>query len=94
LRLIVEFAAACERARSRAGEMKLPWLVVHGEQDRIAPAEGSRAFFALLGAADKQLVLYPQARHEVHNEVEPDRGALLGLIARWILEHGGTVRGS
>jgi lysophospholipase len=87
LRLIVEFAAACERARAQAAQLKLPWLVIHGEQDEIAPPEGSRVLFGLLGAVDKKLVVYPGARHEVHNEREPDRTAMLNLIADWILEH-------
>lgn len=91
LRLIVEFAAACERARAQAAQLKLPWLVIHGEQDEIAPPDGSRVLFGLLGAADKKLVVYPGARHEVHNEREPDRTAMLNLIAEWTLEHSRTA---
>ena len=45
LRLIVEFAAACERCRAGAAQMTLPWLVVHGEADAIAPVQGSRVLF-------------------------------------------------
>jgi alpha-beta hydrolase superfamily lysophospholipase len=94
LRLIVEFAAACERARSQAAQLQLPWLVVHGEHDEIAPSAGSHVLFELLGAADKKLVTYPGARHEVHNESEPDRTAALNLLTDWILERGRNPNGA
>lgn len=85
LRLIVEFAAACERCREGAPRITLPWLVVHGEEDRIAPVEGSRVVFEKLGSRDKQLVIYPGLRHEVHNEKAPDRAKFLDLLSDWIL---------
>ena len=94
LRLIVEFAAACERARAHAAELKLPWLIIHGEQDEIAPPAGSRVLFDLLGAADKKLVMYPGARHEVHNESEPQRTAALNLFTDWILERSRNPGGA
>ena len=85
LRLIVEFAAACARCREIAPQMRVPWLVVHGEDDRIAPVSGSRTLFELLGSTDKKLVTYPQLRHEVHNERPDDRARFIDLVAEWIL---------
>jgi alpha-beta hydrolase superfamily lysophospholipase len=86
LRLIVEFAAACETARQVAPEASLPWLNVHGEEDAIAPVAGSRVLHETLGSSDKQLQIYPDLRHEVHNEVPAARAAFIKLIANWILE--------
>lgn len=85
LRLIVEFAAACERSRKAAAELTLPWLVVHGEADAIAPAEGSRVLFESLRSQDKQLVIYPGLRHEVHNERPAERAKFIDLLSGWIL---------
>jgi alpha-beta hydrolase superfamily lysophospholipase len=85
LRLIVEFAAACERYRSRAAHLTLPWLVVHGEADAIAPAQGSRVLFDALRSQDKQLVIYPGLRHEVHNERPAERAKFIDLLSGWIL---------
>jgi alpha-beta hydrolase superfamily lysophospholipase len=93
LRLIVEFATACERCRAEAPRIRVPWLVVHGEADRIAPVSGSRTLFELLGSADKKLVTYPELRHEVHNERTDDRARFLALISEWILARvPGTAR--
>lgn len=86
LRLIVEFARACELCRERAPGIVVPWLVVHGEADEIAPAAGSRALFDLLGSADKRLTTYPKLRHEIHNETPDARAAFLTMVAAWIGE--------
>lgn len=86
LRLIVEFALACARCREGAAGITLPWLVVHGEADEIAPAAGSRILYEQLGSRDKRLVIYPGLRHEVHNEAGAARAEFLDLISRWILE--------
>lgn len=86
LRLIVEFALACERCREGAAGITLPWLVVHGEADEIAPAAGSRVLYEQLGSRDKRLVIYPGLRHEVHNEAGAARAEFLNLISRWIVE--------
>ena len=86
LRLIVEFAAACERCRSGAAQLTLPWLVVHGEADAIAPVQGSRVLFDALRSQDKQLVIYPGLRHEVQNERPAERAQFIELLSRWILE--------
>lgn len=84
LRLIVEFAAACERARAVAPQLTLPWLNVHGADDAIAPVAGSRVLHDLLGASDKTLQVYPGLRHEVHNEVAAARAEFVRLIAGWM----------
>jgi alpha-beta hydrolase superfamily lysophospholipase len=86
LRLIVEFAAACERCRSAATQLTLPWLVVHGESDAIAPVQGSRVLFDALSSQDKQLVIYPGLRHEVHNERPAERARFIDLLSGWILQ--------
>jgi alpha-beta hydrolase superfamily lysophospholipase len=85
LRLIVEFAAACERCRQSASQLTLPWLVVHGEADAIAPAQGSRVLFEALRSQDKQLVIYPDLLHEVHNERPAERAKFIDLLSGWIL---------
>jgi alpha-beta hydrolase superfamily lysophospholipase len=85
LRLIVQFARACERCRQLAARAAGPWLVVHGEADQIAPAVGARDLYDLLGTADKKLVIYPGLRHEVHNEERTARAAFIDLLTEWVL---------
>ncbi|MDZ4690190.1 alpha/beta hydrolase [Terricaulis sp.] len=62
----------------------LPILVLHGEQDRATDPEGSKRFAALAPAPDKHLILYPQGRHELLNDLERD--AALAAITDWLSE--------
>jgi alpha-beta hydrolase superfamily lysophospholipase len=89
LRLIVEFAQACEIARAEAANIRTPALIVHGEQDAIAPAKGSQVLFDSIGSADKSLKIYPGLRHEVHNETAPDRARFVEDVTAWIVARVG-----
>jgi alpha-beta hydrolase superfamily lysophospholipase len=86
LRLLYGFALACSTCRANAPNITLPWLAVHGEADKVCPISGSQTLIDALGSPDKQLVIYPNLLHEVHNEDEPARAALFDLMSRWILE--------
>ena len=48
-------------------------LVMHGEDDGLADPEPTKQFFANLAAQDKELKLWPGARHELLNEVEKEQ---------------------
>ena len=71
-----------EQARVRAaapGGFGVPTLVLHGEADRLVPADAS----AIL--ADAPLVerrTYPDLRHELHNE--PEGPAIVDEIVAWL----------
>ena len=86
LRLFAGVAGACATGRDAARQLRLPWLAMHGSEDHIAPPRGSRDLVALLASEDKQLVIYPGQRHEVHNELEPARSEFLGTLAQWVRE--------
>jgi alpha-beta hydrolase superfamily lysophospholipase len=90
LRLLYGFATACRTCRANAPQITLPWLAVHGEADKVCPANGSRTLIDALGSRDKQLVIYPNLLHEVHNEDAPARAALFDLMSRWILERANS----
>jgi alpha-beta hydrolase superfamily lysophospholipase len=85
LRLLVEFAAACEGIRTSAADIRVPCLVLHGELDAIAPVAGAQLLFAALGSADKKLVIFPGQRHEVHNESAPVRAQFIATLSEWML---------
>ncbi|MBA3342970.1 MAG: alpha/beta hydrolase [Gemmatimonadaceae bacterium] len=64
-----ETLAAIERVRSRAAEIRLPLLLLHGEADRINSVEGSRELLARVSSVDKTLQVYPGGSHEPHNDL-------------------------
>jgi alpha-beta hydrolase superfamily lysophospholipase len=86
LRLLVQLAAASTRCVQVARRLKTPWLALHGTHDEIAPAIGSQRLIDALASSDKYLRVWPLARHEVHNEIEPTRNEFLGCMVAWVKE--------
>ena len=71
----------------RAYSIKVPLLVLHGSEDRIAAAAGSQAFFDSAASPDKTLKIYEGYYHEILNDIgkeEVYRDVLEWLQARLI----------
>ncbi|GAB3229913.1 alpha/beta hydrolase [Mycolicibacterium hippocampi] len=71
-----------ETMPQRAGAVTAPLLVVHGEQDRLIPVEGSRRLVECVGSTDVHLKVYPELYHEVFNE--PEQALVLDDVTSWI----------
>ena len=75
-RMTASFAAelldAMERTAQSPQEVALPMLVMHGEEDPICSAAGSRAFFQRVRGTGSALRIYPKLRHEIFNEPEQE----------------------
>jgi alpha-beta hydrolase superfamily lysophospholipase len=77
--------AAQAEVLARAGELRLPLLVLAAGADVIADAGAARAFVEAAGSADKEYRELPGQRHEIWNERERERaigGAVAWLVAR------------
>ncbi len=81
-RLYFGMVAAGPVALARAGEVRLPALVLLGGADHVTDPESGRLFFDRLGSPDKTLEFYPEMRHEPLNEA--GRGRVIADIDRWI----------
>ncbi|MCV7154101.1 alpha/beta hydrolase [Mycolicibacterium pyrenivorans] len=71
-----------ETMPQRAGAITAPLLVVHGEQDKLIPVEGSRRLVECVGSTDVHLKVYPELYHEVFNE--PEQALVLDDVTAWI----------
>lgn len=71
-----------ETMPSRAQALTAPLLVVHGADDGLVPAEGSKRLVGCVGSADVRLTVYPGLYHEVFNE--PEREQVLDDVVGWI----------
>ena len=76
------FLGIAETMPQRAGALTAPLLVVHGEQDKLVPADGSRHLVECVGSTDVHLKVYPELYHEVFNE--PEHAVVLDDVASWI----------
>ena len=68
-----EALAARATIHQRAAEIRVPLLLVHGEADNIAAVRGSVELFERVGSHDKQLLTYPAALHELHNDTNREQ---------------------
>lgn len=71
-----------ETMPQRASAITAPLLVVHGEQDRLIPVQGSRRLIECVGSTDVHLKVYPELYHEVFNE--PEQALVLDDVTAWI----------
>jgi len=81
-RLLTEFEAVKAEVARRAAEFRLPLLMLHGSEDRIASPQGSRAFFESVTFVDKERKEYPGACHNLFHET--NRQEMLGDVERWL----------
>ena len=59
-----------------------PVLLTHGEADAVTSIAATRAYFEQLIAPSKAFISYPEARHELHNDLIRD--AVLRDYLEWI----------
>lgn len=71
-----------QKVREQVNQLTLPMLILHGEDDPVCPASGSRLLDERAQSDDKTLTVYPGMYHEVHNEVEKDR--VISDILAWL----------
>ena len=81
-----------EWIKSRAGEINLPVLFLHGERDGLVTAAGAQRFFEQIQYADKTIHIYSGGLHEPHNDLDYKR--VISDIAGWMDSHIANAHGS
>ncbi|NIH80957.1 alpha/beta fold hydrolase [Amycolatopsis viridis] len=67
---LAALGAATDRLAAVVPTVDVPVLLLHGEQDDLAPAEGARRAAELL--ADAEAVIFPDDLHNILNELDRD----------------------
>jgi uncharacterized protein len=70
--------------RELCAKIKLPALVIHGEQDRLVPLKQGKDLFDLLGSQIKELVIIQKADH--NDIMFVDSGFYMSAIENFILK--------
>ncbi|MEH6789556.1 alpha/beta hydrolase [Parasphingorhabdus sp.] len=81
-RLAAEMLKAMTDIQDRAARISLPMLLLHGEKDSLAAADGSEFLHAQISSTEKRLIIYPELFHEIFNEPEKDK--VLGDMTGWL----------
>ena len=72
----------------RAGEMRVPTLMMLAGRDRIVDNDRTRAIFSRFSPLKKEEIVYPDAAHTL--EFEPDPEPMRRDLLRWLDERSGT----
>jgi alpha-beta hydrolase superfamily lysophospholipase len=86
-RLFFVARAAGERVLVGADRLRLPLLLLHGDDDPVTSCRATCEFFERVGSGDKTLRIYPANRHETHNDL--DREAVLREVGDWMEARAG-----
>lgn len=76
---------AIDTIQASMEKLAVPALILHGEQDRITPPDGSRNLHRRMALPDKQLRIVPGAYHDLLHE--PDHTAVLAAIDAFVTTH-------
>jgi acylglycerol lipase len=74
---------AIRRSASAGSRIRVPMLLLHGEDDPICPVMGSRLLFSQLEVGRAALTTYPGLRHEIFNE--PEHEQVFEDLLGWLL---------
>ncbi len=80
-----ELMAAMSALQGHFGEIRLPFIALHGTADTLVDCAASRCLFDEAGSEDKTLKIYEGAYHEVFND--HDREKFLTDLIDWLNAH-------
>jgi alpha-beta hydrolase superfamily lysophospholipase len=75
---------AIDRIHQLAAEFVTPVLMIQGGRDRITLPDGGGELFPRLASSDKTRIVYPDAYHELHNDLQA--GEVMETVTGWIEE--------
>jgi acylglycerol lipase len=77
-----ETARLDRQRRHASARLRMPLLVLQGQDDKMMDVPKTRRWFARLGVEDKTYVAYPGAGHTL--DFEPDRSRYLADMLGWL----------
>lgn len=80
-----ESMASADWVRSRAAEIALPVLFIHGGADPLNLPGGVQRYYQQITFADKEIRVYPDSRHETHGDLDYARVA--ADLRAWMAAH-------
>lgn len=87
MRTAVEMTKAGANALERASELRVPYLGMHGADDKLTSPGGTEWFYGGASSIDKMLKFWPRMKHEIFNEVERD--SVITYMLDWLDERIG-----
>ncbi len=86
---VAELVRADERLKWEFPLIKLPVLILHGDDDKVTKPAGSRFFYEKAGSSDKTLKIYEGHYHDLLNDIGKE--VVIDDIKAWISDRIVTV---
>lgn len=80
-----EFIDTMQEIHNDMASVKWPFLILHGECDKLADISGSKAFHSSASSKDKELKVYKDAFHNLICEVVELRQEVMHEVCKWIV---------
>lgn len=74
--------------------MKVPFLVLHGDEDKLCNIEGSKALYEKAPVKDKTFKIFPKSFHHLYREILDVREEALTDTVQWIAKRIPSAGGS
>ncbi len=84
-RLSTEFISTVNWINTHAANLQIPLLIIQGGADTVTLPEGSRQFFYKVTFPDKKLLEYPEAYHEIQNDLGYEQ--VMADLESWLEQH-------
>ncbi|HSW58491.1 MAG TPA: lysophospholipase [Dehalococcoidales bacterium] len=82
--LIISFMWTLHKIESKLNDIKIPVLILHGDQDSLCSPKGSEIVFNSIGSKEKTHIPYKGLYHEILNE--PEKEKVYADILTWLNE--------
>lgn len=86
-RLYTEYMESAAFCLDHSEQLRIPLLILHGEEDQLCSPKGSTIVFEHASSEDKSMTLLPGLYHEIMNEDLKPRNKVLAILSKWIVSH-------
>merc|ERR1711981_526767 len=75
---------SCENIQKRLTEVNLPLLILQGEKDELVSPAAAQKIVLECSSTDREYVMYPDAKHALHVELEDVKKDLFMRLNTWL----------
>jgi alpha-beta hydrolase superfamily lysophospholipase len=79
--------SAMDETNANLSGIKVPILMQVAGDDHLTDAQSAKAFFQRLDVSDKTLHFYDKLYHEVYNETQVEKEAVIDDLEKWLNSH-------
>ncbi|XP_076010081.1 monoglyceride lipase isoform X2 [Genypterus blacodes] len=82
----IQLMGAATRIEKEIPSISWPFLLLHGDADKLCDIRGSRMMYENAASADKKMKVYEGAYHSLHHELPEVAESTLKEVSGWITE--------